>query len=87
MELLGPNLEQLMKLSGGKMSLKTVLILGLQMIDRIEVLHNAGYVYKDIKPENWVMGLENKSPILHLIDFGKCKRYRNKETGKHLPFK
>ncbi len=35
MELLGPNLEQLMKLSGSKLSLKTVLILGLQMIDRI----------------------------------------------------
>ncbi len=39
-----------MKLSGGKLSLKTVLILGLQMLDRIEVLHNAGFIYKDIKP-------------------------------------
>ena len=78
MELLGPNLERLTKLCGSKLSLKTVLILGLQMIDRIEVLHNAGYIYKDIKPENWVMGLENKSHILHLIDFGKCKRYKSK---------
>lgn len=50
MEILGPNLQQLLKLSGEKLSLKTIIILGLQMIDRIEVLHNAGYVYKDIKP-------------------------------------
>ena len=57
MELLGPNLEQFLKLSGGKLSLKTVLILGLQMVDRIEVLHNAGFIYKDIQPENFVMGL------------------------------
>lgn len=35
MELLGPNLEQFLRLSGGKLSMKTVLILGLQMIDRI----------------------------------------------------
>lgn len=46
-----------MKLSGGKLSLKTVLVLGLQMIDRIEVLHNAGFIYRDVTPENFVMGL------------------------------
>lgn len=35
MELLGPNLEHLLKLTGGKFSLKTVLIVGLQIVDRL----------------------------------------------------
>lgn len=67
-----------MKLSGGKLSMKSTLIIGLQILDRLEILHNAGWVYRDIQPENFVMGLENKSPIVHMIDFGKCKRYRSK---------
>lgn len=57
MELLGPNLEQLLKLAGGKLSMKSVLIIGLQIIDRLEILHNTGWVYRDIQPENFVMGL------------------------------
>ncbi len=33
--MLGPNIQQLLKLSGDKLSLKTIILLGLQMIDRI----------------------------------------------------
>jgi serine/threonine protein kinase len=76
--MLGPNLQQLLKLSGDKLSIKTIILLGLQMIDRIEILHNAGFVYKDIKPENFLMGLENKSHLLHIIDFGKSRRFKDK---------
>ena len=35
MTLLGPNLEQLMKLCGGSFSLKTTTILALQVLDRL----------------------------------------------------
>ncbi len=66
--------------------MKSVLLIGLQIIDRLEILHTAGWVYWDIQPGNFVMGLENKSPIVHMIDFGKCKRFKN-SNGTHLPYK
>lgn len=50
MTLLGPNLEQLMKLCGGAFSLKTTTILALQALDRLEVLHGQGYVHGDVAP-------------------------------------
>lgn len=57
MTILGPNLEQLLKLCGGLFSLKTTIIVALQILDRLEVLHNYGYTYGDIKPSNFVIGL------------------------------
>ena len=47
MEVLGPNLADLLQFCGGKFSLKTTLILALQILDRLETLHNVcGHVYR-----------------------------------------
>ena len=35
MNMLGPNLEQLMNLCGGNFSLKTTMMVGLQILDRL----------------------------------------------------
>lgn len=57
MELLGPDLEELMlKRKPHKFSSKTVLMIGLQVIDRIEALHKIGYIHRDIKPDNLAIG-------------------------------
>ena len=37
---------------GRRLSLKTVLIVGMQMLRRIADLHRAGYLHRDIKPSN-----------------------------------
>ena len=86
MDMYGPNLAQLMKLCGGKFSLKTTLLVGLQMIDRLEVLHNQGYLYLDLKPENFLTGLGKESAFIIMIDFGKCLPYRAK-GNQHVPYK
>jgi serine/threonine protein kinase len=46
----------------------------------LEHVHSKGYIYCDIKPENFLMGIGRKSNILYMIDFGLCKKYRNAET-------
>ena len=60
MELLGANLDQLLHKGTGKFSLKTVIQLADQMIDRIQFLHNNDYLHRDIKPENFLMGRRDK---------------------------
>ena len=85
--LLGPNLDQLLKLCGGSFSLKTTMIISLQILDRLEIIHNLGYVYGDIKPDNFVVGLGPESIFIHMIDFGYCKRYKIKGTGQHIVYK
>lgn len=67
--------------------MKTTLMLALQMLDKLEILHNLGYVYTDVKPDNFLVGLESDSPFVFLVDFGRCKRYRNKVNGQHILYK
>ena len=60
MELLGANLDQLLHKGPGKFSLKTVIQLADQMIDRIQFVHEKDYLHRDIKPENFLMGRRDK---------------------------
>jgi serine/threonine protein kinase len=87
MELCGPCLEDLFNYCIRKFSLKTVLMMGEQMLHRIEFLHMKGLVHRDIKPENFVFGVNEKSHHLMLIDFGLSKRYWDNRTRTHIPFK
>jgi len=87
MDILGPNLEDLFKFCDKKFSIKTVLMIGLQCIERMESLHNRGFIHRDIKPENILMGIGNKSHVVYYIDFGLTKRYRDPKTGNHISFK
>lgn len=44
---------------GGKISLKSILMVGLKLIDRIQSFHELGLVHCGIKPENFVIDPED----------------------------
>lgn len=79
-ELLGVSLDTYMERLG-KFTLKTTLILGVQMIERIKSVHENGILHRDIKPDNFMMGRSDTN-MLYIIDFGLSKNYL--DNGEHI---
>ncbi|XP_065162533.1 casein kinase I-like isoform X2 [Atheta coriaria] len=87
MELLGPSLEDLFNFCSRRFSLKTVLLLADQLISRTDFIHSRSFIHRDIKPDNFLMGLGKKGNLVYIIDFGLAKKYRDGRTHQHIPYR
>ncbi|KAK2584772.1 hypothetical protein KPH14_007096 [Odynerus spinipes] len=87
MELLGPSLEDLFNFCSRRFSLKTVLLLADQLISRTDYIHSRNFIHRDIKPDNFLMGLGKKGNLVYIIDFGLAKKYRDGRTHKHILYR
>jgi casein kinase 1 len=83
-ELLGKNLTQILT-TIKSLSLKDIIMIAIQALERIEFIHSKLIIHRDIKPENFLFGYKNSS-IIYLIDFGMAKKYKSSRTGKHLKY-
>ncbi|KAI0988290.1 hypothetical protein GJ496_003160 [Pomphorhynchus laevis] len=87
MDLLGDNLATLVKRCGGSFTQKTIMMIALQCIERLRDLHYIGYLHRDVKPENILIGsTETTKAILYFVDFGLAKAFNAQRSGRHDGF-
>ncbi|KIK62472.1 hypothetical protein GYMLUDRAFT_164614 [Collybiopsis luxurians FD-317 M1] len=88
-DLLGPNLEDLFDMCGRKFTIKTVCMAAKQMVTRVQAIHEKSLIYRDIKPDNFLIGVpgSKNANTIYIIDFGMAKHYRDPKTKVHIPYR
>jgi serine/threonine protein kinase len=87
MDRLGDNLETLFNHCGRVFSTSTLLQIADQVLRRIECLHDVSLLHRDIKPENFLMGADEASSLVYLVDLGLVKQYRDDTTHCHILYR
>ena len=64
--------------------MKTIIWIALQMIERVQTMHETNYIHRDLKPENFLIGSGKEVNRLYLIDFGLSKRFKCPKSGEHI---
>ncbi|KAJ3251365.1 casein kinase I [Chytriomyces hyalinus] len=95
-DLLGPSLEDMFDLCHRKFSVKTACMVAKQMITRVQTIHEKNLIYRDIKPDNFLIGRLSRygnashphpSSLVYMVDFGMAKQYRDPKTKVHIPYR
>jgi len=86
MDLLGPTIQDVFELIN-VFGLENLSVLAKEVLDRIEYVHRKGFIYRDVKPENFAFqrGTRIKNDAtLYIINFGLCKKYICPRTKQHI---
>jgi len=83
LDILGPSVSDLYSFCNRAFSLQTVCQIAIQILTRLEAIHSRGIIHRDIKPDNFLIGVKEQVNVLYLIDFGLAKEFMI--NGHHLP--
>ena len=81
MQRMGKSLEDVLEEQGGTLSSKTVLALGVRLLQALRHIHNKGMIHRDLKPQNMMLSTDNTDSRVYLIDFGLSKRFMDPVSG------
>ena len=82
LELLWKNLDDLHYMCRDHFSLKTVLMIIDQTLAAMEILHSHGFIYRDVKPSNFMIGCGTQATTIYMADYGLAIR---DSSGNHIP--
>ncbi|TNV83274.1 hypothetical protein FGO68_gene1889 [Halteria grandinella] len=85
MKLLGKNLANQKKILGDSLTIDVAINYLLQMIDSIEEVHQRGFIHRDVKPSNFVIGKGLQKDKVYIVDFGLAKQHLS--NGKPIPMR
>lgn len=65
------------------------LCLLLVQLSRVQTIHEKNLIYRDIKPDNFLIGRpgSKSANVIHVVDFGMAKQYRDPKTKQHIPYR
>ena len=75
LQRLGHDLSMLFEFCGHRFSIATTLKIGIEMLGLIRSLHQKGFLHRDVKPHNFLVGYKAEKRRIFLIDFGLAKTY------------
>ena len=82
MELLGKSLGNIFTDNNNTMPVETVINYTRQMLAGITQLHRVGFLHRDIKPNNFALGLDDRT--VYMLDFGLARRFKD-TNGEIIP--
>lgn len=55
----------------------------------MQTIHEKNLIYRDIKPDNFLIGrpMTKGANVVHVVDFGMAKQYRDPKTKQHIPYR
>lgn len=86
MNLMGSSFEKLFLSHGNCFSLKTIIMISIELLKILEYIHENNIIHRDLKPDNIVIGANENHGNIYLLDFGLSKKFSSGDIGNHIDF-
>ncbi|VDM50020.1 unnamed protein product [Toxocara canis] len=86
MRLVGPSIEDLRRFYlCTDFTKPTAMRISQQTLQGIWDLHLVGFIHRDIKPQNFAIGIGDKDDVIYVLDLGIAHRFIDRHTNKIKP--